>query len=124
MEGASTLPTSRLQATLRRTAHREQGRDRHIRRSPLKAAWMTGQRSARWTLRGENPLYRGPHGLALDVEEAAPGRLVQGIHTLMAGFYSANLATEINRSATRTPKEIGRTCTPQVRPIPMSRDIT
>ncbi|MGP3912262.1 recombinase family protein [Nonomuraea sp. 10N515B] len=43
------------------------------------------------------------HGVTLisvteNLEEAASGRLVEGIHSLMAEFYSANLSGEIRKA--------------------------
>jgi site-specific DNA recombinase len=39
-----------------------------------------------------------------NVEETASGRLVEGIHALMAEFYSANLASEIKKGMTQKAK--------------------
>jgi site-specific DNA recombinase len=39
-----------------------------------------------------------------NVEETASGRLVEGIHALMAEFYSANLASEIRKGLTQKAK--------------------
>jgi site-specific DNA recombinase len=39
-----------------------------------------------------------------NVEETASGRLVEGIHALMAEFYSANLASEIRKGMTQKAK--------------------
>jgi site-specific DNA recombinase len=39
-----------------------------------------------------------------NVEETASGRLVEGIHALMAEFYSANLASEIKKGLTQKAK--------------------
>ena len=39
-----------------------------------------------------------------NVEETASGRLVEGIHALMAEFYSANLAAEIKKGLTQKAK--------------------
>ncbi len=49
------------------------------------------------------------HGVALvsvteNVEETASGRLVEGIHALMAEFYSANLANEIKKGLNQKVK--------------------
>lgn len=49
------------------------------------------------------------HGCSLvsvteNLEETASGRLVEGIHALMAEFYSANLATEIRKGMTQKAK--------------------
>jgi site-specific DNA recombinase len=42
-----------------------------------------------------------------NVEETASGRLVEGIHALMAEFYSANLANEIRKGMTQKAKQGG-----------------
>jgi site-specific DNA recombinase len=42
-----------------------------------------------------------------NVEETASGRLVEGIHALMAEFYSANLASEIRKGMTQKAKQGG-----------------
>ncbi len=42
-----------------------------------------------------------------NVEETASGRLVEGIHALMAEFYSANLANEIKKGLTQKAKQGG-----------------
>lgn len=42
-----------------------------------------------------------------NVEETASGRLVEGIHALMAEFYSANLASEIRKGLTQKAKMRG-----------------
>jgi site-specific DNA recombinase len=42
--------------------------------------------------------------VAENVEETASGRLVEGIHALMAEFYSANLAAEIKKGLTQKAK--------------------
>ena len=39
-----------------------------------------------------------------NIEETASGKLVEGIHALMAEFYSANLATEIRKGMTQKAK--------------------
>jgi len=39
-----------------------------------------------------------------NIEESASGRLVEGIHALMAEFYSANLASEIKKGMTQKAK--------------------
>jgi DNA invertase Pin-like site-specific DNA recombinase len=39
-----------------------------------------------------------------NIEETASGRLVEGIHALMAEFYSANLASEIRKGMTQKAK--------------------
>jgi hypothetical protein len=39
-----------------------------------------------------------------NIEETASGRLVEGIHALMAEFYSANLAGEIRKGMTQKAK--------------------
>ncbi len=48
------------------------------------------------------------------IEATASGRLVEGIHALMAEFYSANLATEIKKGMTQKAKMGGF---PQVAPV-------
>ena len=42
-----------------------------------------------------------------NVDESASGRLVEGIHALMAEFYSANLASEIRKGMTQKAKQGG-----------------
>ncbi|MHB8342426.1 MAG: recombinase family protein [Mycobacteriales bacterium] len=42
-----------------------------------------------------------------NLEESASGRLVEGIHALMAEFYSANLASEIKKGMTEKAKQGG-----------------
>jgi DNA invertase Pin-like site-specific DNA recombinase len=42
-----------------------------------------------------------------NLEETASGRLVEGIHALMAEFYSANLASEIRKGMTQKAKQGG-----------------
>src|SRR5436309_2348650 len=42
-----------------------------------------------------------------NIEETASGRLVEGIHALMAEFYSANLATEIRKGMVQKAKQGG-----------------
>jgi len=39
-----------------------------------------------------------------NLEESASGRLVEGIHALMAEFYSANLASEVRKGMTQKVK--------------------
>jgi DNA invertase Pin-like site-specific DNA recombinase len=39
-----------------------------------------------------------------NLEETASGRLVEGIHALMAEFYSANLASEIKKGMAQKAK--------------------
>ena len=58
--------------------------------------------------RGHRALFRR-RGVALvsvteNVEETASGRLVEGIHALMAEFYSANLASEIKKGLNQKVK--------------------
>jgi site-specific DNA recombinase len=40
-----------------------------------------------------------------NIEETASGKLVEGIHALMAEFYSANLATEVRKGMTQKAKQ-------------------
>jgi site-specific DNA recombinase len=40
-----------------------------------------------------------------NIEESASGKLVEGIHALMAEFYSANLATEVRKGMTQKAKQ-------------------
>lgn len=42
-----------------------------------------------------------------NIEDSASGRLIEGIHALMAEFYSANLATEIKKGMNQKVKEGG-----------------
>jgi site-specific DNA recombinase len=48
-----------------------------------------------------------------NVEETASGRLVEGIHALMAEFYSANLASEIRKGLTQKAKMGGSPTAPR-----------
>lgn len=59
------------------------------------------------------------HNVALvsvteNIEETASGRLVEGIHALMAEFYSANLSSEIKKGMIQKAKQGGF---PHVAPV-------
>jgi site-specific DNA recombinase len=49
-----------------------------------------------------------------NIEESASGKLVEGIHALMAEFYSSNLATEIRKGSVQKAKSGG---TPYLAPL-------